>query len=156
MPLQEAADQNLLALSVALAHPLISADPSLLCAAARTCKAWRDAVQQCKACNTIISIKSQASLPWLCSFTRWLPKHALLVKQINSYDLGRLRRQGKLHGLAWQTHLETAQHIVQQALQLAAAAPADDGPAVSAAAAVLHPQQQEQQGLRLASFITGW
>jgi hypothetical protein len=80
MPLQAAADQSLLALSVALAHPAISADPSLLCAVAHACKAWRHAVQQCSTCNTVIVINSDATLPWLCSFARWLPQHARLVK----------------------------------------------------------------------------
>jgi hypothetical protein len=69
-----------------------------------------------------------------------------------------LTKCNTLHGLDWQSHIETAQHIVQQALQLAAAAPAHATPAVSAAAegspTNVHPQQQ--QGLRLTTFATDW
>jgi hypothetical protein len=44
-----------LAVSIALSHPALSTEPRVLCAAARTCRARRQAVQQCSACNTAVA-----------------------------------------------------------------------------------------------------
>jgi hypothetical protein len=118
-------------------------------------------VQQCSACNISVTIKPTASLPWLCSFARWLPKHAPLVKKIITYDRGTCLQQVRQHGLDWQSHMEAARQILQQALQLAAA-PAPAATTLPIAAAVgstpipQQQQQQQQQGLRLASFDSDW
>jgi hypothetical protein len=160
MPLQDAVDNSLLGLSVAFAHRSISSHHKLLCAAALACKAWNVAVQQCRACNTVITINTTAPLPWFCSFARWLPKHAPLVKSITSNDSNSCCVEYEVYGLDWQSHLEAAQQILQQALQLAAA-PALVAARLSAAAVAGHSAappapQQQLQGLQLVSFDSDW
>jgi hypothetical protein len=150
----------MLGLSVAFAHPSISSHQKLLCAAALACKAWNVAVQQCRACNTLITIKTTAPLPWFCSFARWLPKHAPLVKSITSNDKNSCCVEYELHGLDWQSHLEAAQQRLQQALQLAAApalVTARPSAAVVAGNSATPPAPPQQlQGLQLVSFGSGW
>jgi hypothetical protein len=80
--LQEAPANAALAMSLALQHSAISTYPRLLCAAACTCTAWREAVQQCAACKTAVWIALDAPLSRLCSFARWLPRHAALVSSL--------------------------------------------------------------------------
>uniref|UniRef100_A0A383V7H8 F-box domain-containing protein n=1 Tax=Tetradesmus obliquus TaxID=3088 RepID=A0A383V7H8_TETOB len=121
---------NLAALSIAFEHPAISTELWILCAAARSCKAWREAVQQCAACNTAVEVCLAQPLSDLCSFARWLPKHALLVKSSN-ITAPRWREQ--VDGLPWGLHLEAAQQLLQMALQMATAPP------VAAAAAAAPP-----------------
>jgi hypothetical protein len=78
------------ALSVAFMYPALSTHPQVLCAAARACKDWRQAVQQCSACNTAVVVDAAAPLPLLDSFATWLPRHARLL---NSITLKRNRQQ---------------------------------------------------------------
>jgi hypothetical protein len=77
----------LLGLSIAIDHPAFNISPQVLCAAARACKAWREAVQQCQACNTSVPLISSASpqLQQQTSFTDWLRKHAAMVSSIRIY-----------------------------------------------------------------------
>lgn len=147
-------DRSVLALSIALQHPDLSTDPRIMCAAARACKAWRAAVQQCSACNTAITINPEASLPQLCSLARWLAKHAPLVTCITAV-CGFQTPLRTVHGLLWGQHVATAQQLLEHALQLAAiraaaAAAAATPPPTSAAA----PPTQQQQGLRLRRFTS--
>jgi hypothetical protein len=64
---QEAASRMLLGLSIALEHPALSTDPRILCAAARACNAWREAVQQCQVCSTAVVFHPEATLQSWCS-----------------------------------------------------------------------------------------
>jgi hypothetical protein len=83
--LQEPAGRLPLALSLALEHPAVITDPAVLCAAARACKAWREAVQQCSVCNTAVVLSDGRRAPTLArlsSFVQWLPKHVLLVRSM--------------------------------------------------------------------------
>jgi hypothetical protein len=114
-----------------------------LCAAARACKAWREAVQQCGACNTAVQVSLGAPLSRLCSFAHWLPQHAPLVKSMNISQSGR----PEVNGLPWHLHLEAPRHLLRQAMQLAAAAPA-------AAASGWTLGTQQQQRLNNISSIT--
>jgi hypothetical protein len=134
MLLQGAAPSVPAALVIALDHPALSADPAILCAAARACKAWREAVQQCGACNTAVEVSLGAPLSRLCSFAHWLLQHAALVKSMNISQSGCL----EVNGLPWILHLEAAQHLLRQAMQLAA-------PAAAASGWTLRTQQQQQQ-----------
>jgi hypothetical protein len=138
------------ALIIALEHPAISSDPAILCAAADACKAWREAVQQCGACNTAVEVSLGAPLSRLCSFAHWLPQHVGLVKSINITEpcLGPddVCAPQDVDGLPWHLHLEAAQHLLRQAMQLAAAAGAA---AASGQTIVTQQQQQQQQQQRL-------
>jgi hypothetical protein len=77
---QEGAARALLGLPIALQHPTLSSSPQVLCAAARSCKAWKEAVQQCSVRNTAVVLDVTKPLQQLHSFCRWLPKHAALVR----------------------------------------------------------------------------
>jgi hypothetical protein len=76
--LQDAADNLLEGLSIALQHPHLSTHPKVLCAAARVCKGWRQAVQQCSGCSTAVVLEA-AYLDCKCdciqSFGQWVPRH---------------------------------------------------------------------------------
>jgi hypothetical protein len=71
-------------LHVALAHPAVSTEPKLLCKAALVSKIWRQAVQQCGACNTAVLIDAAAPMARLQSFAQWLARHAGLVKSLRA------------------------------------------------------------------------
>jgi hypothetical protein len=156
---QMAAVRNRLALDVALGHPALSTDPRILCAAAQACKAWQQAVQQCGACNTVVKLNTKLPLQQICSFVRWLRKHAGLVKSFTA----KAAEQAP-HGmdkLQWQHHIDAAQLLLQQAMELAvgkpaaafsAAAAAAAAPAAASQGAVLQHTQQQQSAMRLASF----
>uniref|UniRef100_A0A383W7L2 RNI-like protein n=1 Tax=Tetradesmus obliquus TaxID=3088 RepID=A0A383W7L2_TETOB len=137
------------ALSIALQHPALSTHQHVICAAARACKAWREAVRHCSACNTAITLNPEAPLPQLCSFSQWLTKHAPLVKSITatfdneSFESG----MSRMPELQWQQHLAVAQQLLQLALQLASSAERPE-----AATASQQQQQQQQACLRLSSF----
>jgi hypothetical protein len=81
--LQEtAATGNLLqGLSAALQHPHLSTHPQVLCSAAGVCKDWRQAVQQCSACNTAVMVDATMPLPQLHSFAQWLARHTGLFRK---------------------------------------------------------------------------
>jgi hypothetical protein len=170
LTLQEAASSYLQALQFAIEHPAISTDPKALCTSARICKAWRHAVQQCRACNTAIDLSAPdlikcylatsgfPSAPQLRSFAQWLPKHAGLVRSIRS----QMRLQ-----MSQLSNEETALGgVLHKALQAAAAAPAamPETAALRAASELEggnvlkqdlrhpHHQQQEQSGWCLTSF----
>jgi hypothetical protein len=112
-------------------------------------------VQQCGACNTGITLDLKVPLPKLNSFALWLPKHAALV---NSITAKMICEQGDAQPP--DSHIDEAQRVLHQALQLAGtAAAAPPTAAMLSAAAVAASvneytptQQQKQQGLRLASF----
>uniref|UniRef100_A0A383V515 F-box domain-containing protein n=1 Tax=Tetradesmus obliquus TaxID=3088 RepID=A0A383V515_TETOB len=147
---EEAATSEVpLALSIALEHPTLSNSPQVLCAAARSCEAWRQAVQRCAVCNTEVVLEPERLLQRLGSFAQWLPKHAALVEAISvmaeQADWG--------GGQALAPHHEAAQQLLQRALQ-AAAGRADAGaaaalPAGSNAGATSSTQQQQQQQQQL-------
>jgi hypothetical protein len=148
------AEHSMLALSVAFSHPVLSTDPKVLCAAACACKAWRAAVPQCGACNTVIKIKPEATLQRLCSFAQWFAKHAPLVKSITANCHHHLPNDS-VHGLPWDQHVTAAQQLLQQALQLAAAWAALQTTAAACTPAAAPPQQQQlqqQHGLHMSSF----
>jgi hypothetical protein len=159
---------------LALEHPALGSDQRVLCAAARACKAWRAAVQQCGVSNTDVKIDLQNSLLRWGSFASWLRKHAALVRSIkiigeaelmaeyahspyhdeDDYDYGYSSHE-MIRGLHKGTHCRIAQQLLQQALELATSQPAAAAsPAAAAAAPSSHQQQQQQQqqGLQLASF----
>uniref|UniRef100_A0A383WM33 F-box domain-containing protein n=1 Tax=Tetradesmus obliquus TaxID=3088 RepID=A0A383WM33_TETOB len=160
--------RSLQGLHVALEHPKLSTYPRVLCAAARACRAWREAVQQCAACNTVIVLNPQTTLPQLCGFAQWLPKHAALVKSVTATAIA--DRLLDVHGLEWRAHWEVAQQLLQHGLQ-AAAPPPQTALGAAAAAPGLAPvianshnaaatagqqQQQRLQGLRLTSFSSNF
>uniref|UniRef100_A0A383VAA8 F-box domain-containing protein n=1 Tax=Tetradesmus obliquus TaxID=3088 RepID=A0A383VAA8_TETOB len=164
MQQEDAPAINPAALAIAVEHPALSTEPSVLCAAARSCKAWREAVQQCRACNTAVEVCLEAPLSQLCSFARWLPKHAALVKSLSISTPDAL---DNICGLDSELHREAAQQLVQQALQLATALPAAAAAAAAAAvaappspasaaeqdaAAVSQQLQQQQQHVRLPAI----
>uniref|UniRef100_A0A383W9B4 F-box domain-containing protein n=1 Tax=Tetradesmus obliquus TaxID=3088 RepID=A0A383W9B4_TETOB len=154
-----------LALSIALEHhPALSSSPQVLCAAARACKAWRQAVQQCAVCNTAVVLDPSKQLQQLHSFAQWLPKHAALVDSITAVADAAIGDFEEPEEDLWQSHLEATQQLLRA---LHAAAVADEGatPGPGAAAAALpassgaelrnstqQQQQQQQHGWRLASF----
>jgi hypothetical protein len=148
---------DMLALKLALEHPALSTHPKVLCAAACACKAWREAVQQCSACNTDVVIDLHSSLLQLRSFSSWLRNHAGLVRRIsisNSYR--RYTAATRIHGLQAEDHYRTAFGLLQQALQTVAATAAQSAAAAAGALAGQTPQQQQQQqALRMSSYRSG-
>jgi hypothetical protein len=75
-------------------------------------------VHQCQACNTAVALCLDAPLPQLCSFARWLPKHAQLLRSI-AVTLPRLLPV-TVGALPWEEHLEAAQQLLHTAVQLSA------------------------------------
>lgn len=73
---QGASARCTLALSIAVDHPALSADARILCSAACVCKGWRQAVQQCSACNTAVNIG-----PTFASH----PKQTALLVKLSSF-----------------------------------------------------------------------
>jgi hypothetical protein len=152
----------ILGLLIALEHPEFNSRPQVLCAAARTCKAWREAVQQCQACRLDIHLVLAASLEQVRSSASWLPKHAQLVKSITA----NVQRQYHWTVLQETAHQDEAVAVLSQALHAAAATttsarqmPSVLTPSVSAAACrapmpgnARQALQQQQGGLRLVSF----
>jgi hypothetical protein len=133
--------------SVALQHPAFSTNVRILCAAASTCRAWREAVQECSTCSTAVEVSLGAPLSRLCSFARWLPKHAALVSSITIGSPARCSGSKVVDGLQWGLHLEAAQQLLQQAMQLAAAPLAAAAWSNTAAAA-----QEQQPPVRLPNI----
>jgi hypothetical protein len=126
----------LFGLSIAVDHPAFNSSPQVLCAAARACKAWREAVQQCHACNTAVRLNSSAyaQLQHQTSFRNWLHKHAALVKSI-SIHARPLQLRGSPNeeldfGRTEQDY--AAESLLQQAMQMLSVQP--HGPSSSAAA----------------------
>jgi hypothetical protein len=161
------------ALSFALEHSALSSSPRVLCAAACSCNAWREAVQQCQACNTEVVLDLRSALPQFESFSIWLRTHALLGRSIELEAVEAEEEQSDLHyhGQPRQEHLKAALLLLQQALEAAAvgtdaaaAAAAAAGTAAATAtinAACCKQQQQQQQqlqrtGVRLAGFSCGY
>uniref|UniRef100_A0A383W1I3 Uncharacterized protein n=1 Tax=Tetradesmus obliquus TaxID=3088 RepID=A0A383W1I3_TETOB len=70
---EEDAMRMLSAFDAALEHPALSADPGVLCAAARSYKAWRDAVQQCRARNTAVVFDYKATPQRLAALASGCP-----------------------------------------------------------------------------------
>jgi hypothetical protein len=120
---QDAAGQ-LMAMQIALEHAALTTDPQIMCAAAKACRSWRDAVQQCGIGNTAVVLNTHAPLQQLCSFARWLPQHALLVNSLTLTTPKRYLSRFKDESAACEDHMHAAQHVLQQALQLAAVVPA--------------------------------
>jgi hypothetical protein len=89
-----------------------------MCAAASTCRKWRQAVQQSgtHACNTAVQLSYSAPLPRLRSFVHWLSKHAPLVSSISIQPP---MFSPSVDGLPWQRHLEAAQQLLQPAIAAA-------------------------------------
>jgi hypothetical protein len=176
LPHWQAAARAVLALSVALNHPELSTTPQILCAAACTCRSWREAVQQCRACNTVIKIGPNTPLLQLSSFAKWLPQHAALVKSIELLGIDLPYDESEVHpAMERDCYISIAQQLLLPALQLAASkTAAAQGtqqlvtyqPAAAAAAAAPGgtdiplsgppPQQQQQQAWRVASFRSAW
>jgi hypothetical protein len=128
-----------------------------------------------------ITLPQKAPLKQVCSFARWLPKHAQLLRSITT-KVGVHSRYCtlELDGLMLDSYLDTTQVLLQSAIQLAASGTCNaaqktlklpDGInlanklAAAAAAATAQPQlpgvrlmqqQQQQQRLRLVSFSTDW
>jgi hypothetical protein len=95
-----------------------------------------------------VELRLDAPLPRLRSFARWLAKHALLVKSIiiNEPTI----YPAAVDGMQWALHLEAAQLLLQQALQLATALPAAAAATTEAAAAVQPLQSGAEWGNALA------
>uniref|UniRef100_A0A383WJT9 Uncharacterized protein n=1 Tax=Tetradesmus obliquus TaxID=3088 RepID=A0A383WJT9_TETOB len=169
---QDKQDDALAALLIACQQPAFIRRPGVLCAAAATCKALSQAVQQCSGCHMAVVPPLNAPLPHLESFARWLPKHAALVKSLCTTAQNPPPKG--VDGLSWELHLEAAMLLLLlQAVQLAAArppavaaaaaaAPASGPPAIAAEGGAVvqqqqHQQQQQQQGpLHLGSFSCYW
>jgi hypothetical protein len=161
----------MLALPIALEHPAVSTNPQVLCAAARACKAWREAVQQSSVCNTVVVLNKKSSIPQLRSFAAWLPKHAQLVRSIHAdvylnmfgvvnrdqecVAMGQQLQEALQAAAAATAAAAAAQGAVAQplpaALSAAEAAPATGSSATDTALAAPYCQQHLQRW-RLASF----
>jgi hypothetical protein len=164
---QAAAAADLEAFSIALEHPALSSSPQVLCAAARACKAWRQAVQQCPACNTEVVLDYNTSELQLPHFRQWLPKYAALVKSIG-YDLS--ADTWNWYRVSWHEWVvggrripplfKDSQQLLQQALEAATGQPDDsdddsdddDDDDDSEQPQLRQQQQGQQQGLRLRSL----
>jgi hypothetical protein len=109
-------------LYVALEHPAVSRDPRLLCTAALVSKSWRQAVQQCGACNTAVVIDAAAPTARLQSFAQWLARHAGLVKSLSMEPCGRW--WPVTDGLPYEAHVAAAQELLLLSIHAAGAAPA--------------------------------
>jgi hypothetical protein len=172
--LQDTAGCTLQGLHVALEQPCFNAHPQVLCAAARVCKAWREAVQQCSFCNTSVVLDASKPLPQMQGFVQWLSRHAGLVRSISTKPIAyhMLESDASWLPVHGEAHLAAAQGLLQLSVQAAtaqlgaehgipaeaaaaaapAAAAAAAGAAATAAAAravgmfgVGQPQQQQQQ-----------
>jgi hypothetical protein len=113
-----------MAMQIALEHPALSTDPQILCAAAKACRSWRDAVQRCGSSSTAVVLNTHATLQQLCSFARWLPRHASLVNSLTFETPKPYCSRLDHDDAACKAHMDAAQHVLQQALQLAAVVPA--------------------------------
>jgi hypothetical protein len=155
MHLQESSARDALALGIVFDHPAVNTHPRVLCAAARTCKAWQEAVRHCGACNTAVVLPLRSELPQLCSFVRWLQNHAALVSSVTVTDGRPCRAEWTAFGREWQNHVEVFQQLLQQAMQLAAVLPVTAAAAAAAQTGVVNQPQRQQQvpGLRLTSYI---
>jgi hypothetical protein len=161
---QAAAAAHLEAFTIALEHTALSSSPQVLCAAARACRAWRQAVQQCPACNTVVELDDDSEL-LLQHFRQWLPKHAALVKSIG-YDLNAVKWNWYRDSLPWPSAgaipqlFKDSQQLLQQALEAATGQTADDSndddsskqPPSGQQQQQGHQLGQQQQGLRLRSL----
>jgi hypothetical protein len=161
--LQEETGNLLEGLSAALQHPHLSTHTQVLCAAARVCRGWREAVRQCSACNTVVVLGATSPLQRLQSLAQWLGRHAGLLSSITVHPASR-QHSYSIDGMPYEEHLKAAQHLLQRSLH-AATVPLPQAVAAAGAesAAVLtmeglslqqqcQQQQQQQQGLRLRSF----
>jgi hypothetical protein len=121
----------------------------------------------------------------VCSFARWLPKHAQLVRSFTANaEMVSRHSSFEADGLTLGSYLDTTQVLLQSAMQLAASGTCSamqqtvqlpggsdvtstSPPAAAAAAAAEKPQlpgvrlgqqqqQQQQRRLRLVSFSTDW
>jgi hypothetical protein len=110
--MQETADNFLEGLSVALVHPYLSTHPQVLCAAARVCKDWRQAVLQCNARNIMVQLHVEDQLPQLNSFLQWLARHSGLLAGLSLYTC--------VDELPLNWQLVAAQQLLQQGLHAAA------------------------------------
>jgi hypothetical protein len=135
------APSNTDALSIALAHAALSSDVKVLCAAAGTCKTWRDTVQQCCAGSIHIELHD-APVPQLQSLAKWLRANAVLLRSMVLQGV-KYNRWETEEAAAW----KAIPQQLAQALQQSAATTAS-----SAAAAASTSRQQQQQGLKLAEF----
>jgi Leucine-rich repeat (LRR) protein len=108
-----------LALSIALDHPVLSSNQGILCAAARTCRCWRTAVQQCSGCNIDVAVSSSTSLLTLASLVTWLSSHGGLVRSITANI--NVIDSATINDVSVPPYRAAAQLMLQQALQLLAA-----------------------------------
>jgi hypothetical protein len=100
-----------------------------------------------------VQICLDAPLSHLCSFARWLPKHAALVARLTISLPAVHSEPQNVDGLLWELHSEAAQQLLQQALQLSTALPAATAAAYHSTAAQQQQQQQQQpQPLRLPNI----
>jgi hypothetical protein len=169
------AEVAVLALSIAIDHPAFSAYQQVLCAAAQACKAWQLAVQQCGVSSTDAVMKLDNQLQKLHSFASWLHKHMHVVRSISVFDVRPLgeppmkgypapstcTRRDRADAAAQLLQLASEAAAAQRATattpppQAAAAAAVSAAPVNRGTATLLEvPQQQQQRGLRLASFST--
>jgi hypothetical protein len=166
------------ALSFALDHPALSSSPQVLCAAARACKAWTEAVQQCGVCHTHVVLGLRSAFPHFESFSSWLRTHASLVESIQLIAKPEEEQDGgHVQGRLSEEHLKAALLLLQEALEAAApgplaaalatttptaagtakaaaagAKPAAASATISAACDDQQHQQLQSPGLHLASF----
>jgi hypothetical protein len=105
MHLPDSRARDAVVFGIVFDHPTVNTHPSVLRAAARACKAWREAVQQCGACNTAVVLPLPTHLPHLCSFARWLPKHAALVSSIRITVRSPRSPERSAAGADWKDHV---------------------------------------------------
>jgi hypothetical protein len=148
---QAGSRQQALALSAAISHPAVAADPLILCNIARVCKTWREAVQQCSTCSTVVDISTRGLLPllgYLNSLAAWLqvPGHARLMDSLSVQIKGKIAAStsGDYSMSDQRVLLDTAQQLLQLSLQNAAAAAAPGATSTAVAATA--------GALRLSSF----
>jgi hypothetical protein len=159
---------QLLGLSIALDNPAFSTDVKVLCAAAQACKAWQEAVRDCRACNSVVVLGPGAPVHQLRSFASWFVDHMQLVRSLTSTARhstlpDHRTPEGMSELIDSVMHEVTATRLLQSALQLslvpaaysttcAAAAEPSAEPHADDAAGTRQQQQQMQHLLRLSSF----
>jgi hypothetical protein len=143
----------LAALAIAFQHSAFIKTPAILCAAACTCEALQQAVQQCSGCHMEVELPLSSKLERICSFSIWLPKKSHLLKSLSFPAPDPPPHM--VDGLPWNLHYQAGLQLLLQSLQSAAVPPP---PPAAAAGAACHnqqtqqTQQQQQQALRLQSF----
>jgi hypothetical protein len=95
------------------------------------------------------------ALEQLCSFARWLPKHAHLLRSIHAH-LEDCSMPSFIQEMPADSYLEVAQMLLQPAMQLAAGEQHQADAATASQLETGVSQRDQRQLLRLAEFQSSW